>query len=217
MKHIGNKRKPCVLGAGLASVLVMWAPGSIAQTEAGLANQTQAGGLADIVVTARRTSEALQTTPVAVTALTAESLTQRNITDVYGLHFSAPNLSVSPLIFNSGAAVTIRGQVNVENQSNSDPAVAIYVDGVYVARSSGGLMDLVDVERVEVLRGPQGTLFGRNTTGGALNIVTPDPSGTLEGFVTGTIGNYDNLEVLGALNPIGRAHVCTPVTNAPLV
>src|SRR3546814_3773971 len=108
MKHIGNKRKPCVLGAGLASVLVMWAPGSIAQTEAGLANQTQAGGLADIVVTARRTSEALQTTPVAVTALTAESLTQRNITDVYGLQFSAPNLTVSPLIFNSGAAVTDR-------------------------------------------------------------------------------------------------------------
>src|SRR3546814_13018778 len=61
-------------------------------------------------------------------------------------------------------------------------------------------MDLVDVERVEVLRGPQGTLFGRNTTGGALNIVTPDPSGTLEGFVTGTIGNYDNMEVLGAIN-----------------
>src|SRR3546814_11026826 len=100
MKHIGNKRKPCVLGAGLASVLVMWAPGSLAQTEAGLANQTQAGGLAAIVVTPRRTSEALQSTPVAVTALTAESLTQRNIPDVYGLHLRPPHFSVPPSILN---------------------------------------------------------------------------------------------------------------------
>jgi len=160
----------------------------------------QDGSLGDIVVTARRTSEQLQKTPVAVTALTGETLTQRNVTDIYALQFSAPNLSVSPLIFNSGAAVTIRGQVNVENQSNSDPAVAIYVDGVYVARSSGGLMDLVDVERVEVLRGPQGTLFGRNTTGGALNIVTPDPTGEFGGFLTGTYGNYDLFEASGALN-----------------
>jgi iron complex outermembrane recepter protein len=182
------------LGAMPIALLPMLAFGQAATTD------RASGGLENIVVTARRVSEDLQTTPVAVTALTADAMEDLNITGVYDVQFSTPNLVIAPFLWNSGAAVAIRGQLNENNQANTDPAVGIYVDGVYVARSSGGLLDLVDVERVEVLRGPQGTLFGRNTTGGALNIVTPAPHGELDGFVQGTLGNFSLREVLGAVN-----------------
>lgn len=156
--------------------------------------------LEEITVTARRVEEDLQTTPVAVTALSAQDVERRQIVDIDQVQHAAPNLIVQPLVGNSGVGIGIRGQRNVENTSASDPAVGIYVDGVYTARSSLGFLELVDVERVEVLRGPQGTLFGRNTTGGALNIVTPRPSGELGGRITGRLGNYDNREVLGHVN-----------------
>ncbi|PHR62101.1 MAG: hypothetical protein COA43_00195 [Robiginitomaculum sp.] len=156
--------------------------------------------LDEIVVTARRVEESLQTTPVAVTALTTEMLETRQINDVDALQYSAPNVTIEPLNGNSGAGVSIRGMAGVENTSASDPAVGIYVDGVYSARSSLGLLELVDVERVEVLRGPQGTLFGRNTTGGALNITSPTPDGEFSGRLTARIGEYDTRDILGHVN-----------------
>ncbi|WP_416877515.1 TonB-dependent receptor [Litorimonas sp.] len=154
----------------------------------------------EVVTTARRVTENLQTTPVAVTSLSADTLETRQITDVDAIQYNTPNVTIEPLNGNSGASVSIRGMAGVENTSASDPAVGIYVDGVYSARSSLGLLELVDVERVEVLRGPQGTLFGRNTTGGALVITTPDPEGEWGGRLTGRIGEYDTKEVLGHVN-----------------
>ncbi len=150
------------------------------------------GGIEDIVVTARRTEENLQTTPVAVTALGAEAIKNAQITDAAALQKTAPGLSISTgSAGGSGFAnISIRGSATLNPGTANDPAVATYLDGVYIARPSQGLTDLIDMQRIEVLRGPQGTLFGRNTTGGALNIITRDPTGDFEGEVRGRIGNY---------------------------
>jgi iron complex outermembrane recepter protein len=133
--------------------------------------------LSEVVVTARRRSESLQTVPVAVTALSGEFLERQNMIDVTALPQLAPNLSIlqqsgSP----TAASVFIRGIGNQEPSAVAEQGVGIYLDGVYIARSAGALFDLVDLERVEVLRGPQGTLFGRNTVGGAVQLVSRKPA-----------------------------------------
>lgn len=157
-------------------------------------------GLDTITVTARKKEENLQTTPVAVTALGADTLDERQITNVEGVQYNAPNILILPTTGGSAIPIAIRGQVGSENTAANDQAVGVYIDGVYAARSSIGFLELVDVERVEVLRGPQGTLFGRNTTGGAINIVTPTPDGEFSGRVTGRYGNFNAWDVLGHVN-----------------
>lgn len=150
-------------------------------------------GLEEIVVTSRRTSEALQTTPVAVSALNSAALERAQVQSVEDLQGRAPSLSIaiggtsSP----TQAQVSIRGQAQNSPGTNSDPAVGIYVDGVYHARPIASNVDVLDVGRLEILRGPQGTLFGRNTTGGALSITTNQPTGIFEGSVRLGVGNYD--------------------------
>jgi len=167
-------------------------------------------GLADIVVTARRTAESLQTTPVSVTAIDDTKLVQAQVQNAKDLQRLAPNLNVatgSPSV--SGYAfVSIRGQSQVNPGSASDPAVGIYIDGVYIPRPSQGLFDFADLDRVEVLRGPQGTLFGRNTTGGALNIITKQPNGEFGAEARVSYGNYNTLDASGTLN--------LPVTGSAL-
>ena len=135
------------------------------------------GGLTDIVVTARRRSESLQTVPVAVTAISGDFLDKQNVVDVSSLPQFAPNLS----LFQQSTSLTavslfIRGVGNQNPDAATDQAVGIYLDGVYIARAAGAIFDLVDLERLEVLRGPQGTLFGRNTIGGAIQLVTRKPA-----------------------------------------
>ncbi len=159
-------------------------------------------GIEDIVVTARRTEENLQTTPVSITALSNNTIKQAQITDAAGLQRAAPSLSIA-----TGAPggsgfiyVSIRGMPALNPGVANDPSVATYVDGVYVPRPSQGSADLIDLQRAEVLRGPQGTLFGRNTTGGALNIVTVNPSGDFEGQFRVQAGNYDYRNVNAVLN-----------------
>jgi len=156
----------------------------------------------EIVVTARKTEESLQSTPVAVTALNEVMLAQAQVSELADLQRTAPSLSImsggtgsSALVF-----VAIRGNAQVSPSGGTDPAVATYVDGVYLARPTGGNVDMFDVSQAEVLRGPQGTLFGRNTTGGALNIRTNDPTGEFEGYVKGEVGNYDHKKVEAVVN-----------------
>jgi iron complex outermembrane receptor protein len=155
----------------------------------------------EIVVTARRTEENLQRTPVAVTATTGAMLERAQITRVDQLQNIAPGLVVQPAVAQPGsAAFSLRGQSSPDGLIAVDQSVGVYVDGVYVARSSGALFNFVDVERVEVLRGPQGTLFGRNTTGGAVNLITKKPTGEFEGMVRGRYGNYGAWETTGMVN-----------------
>lgn len=183
---------------GLLSCTALSAP-AFAQT---VSTQPQAAQLGEIVVTARRTEENLQSTPVAVTAVGAEALERNQVADVTDLQRTAPSLSVATGAPSASgfAFVAVRGQGNLQALVSNDPAVAIYVDGVYIPRPSQGLTDLLDLQRVEVLRGPQGTLFGRNTVGGALNIISADPSGEFGGLVRVEAGSYDQMGASLVLN-----------------
>ncbi|ALR20419.1 TonB-dependent receptor [Sphingobium baderi] len=182
-----------ILSLGLLSI----AP---AAAQAGAVDEDQ-GGIREIVVTARKVSENLQTTPVAVTALDTTALQQRQITSVAQIVQAAPSLSIQiGGTGNSGLAyVAIRGNAQNSPNSATDAAVGIYVDGVYYGRPMIGNLGLLDLASAEVLRGTQGTLFGRNTTGGALNLTTVVPGGELTGYIRGTLGNRDFRSVEGAV------------------
>ncbi|OCC25569.1 hypothetical protein MB02_02750 [Croceicoccus estronivorus] len=169
------------VGLSLLAIQLTFAPTARAATtndtpDTSAEQVSTSGGLETIVVTARRSSEKLQNVPVAVTALSGEFLDRQNIVDATALPRFAPNLLVAALPSNlSGATVYIRGIGNNEPSSVAEQGVGIYLDGVYIARSAGTLFDVADIERVEVLRGPQGTLFGRNTIGGAVQFVSRKP------------------------------------------
>jgi iron complex outermembrane receptor protein len=159
-------------------------------------------GLQDIIVTARRTRERLQSTPVAVTALNNEALLTKQVASVTDLARTAPAVSIrtggsAP---STTAAVAIRGQAQNSPNSFSDASVGIYIDGVYVGRPIIGNLGFLDMASAEVLRGPQGTLFGRNTVGGALNLTTAAPQYILTGYIKAGIGNYQQRIVEGVLN-----------------
>ena len=186
--------------SGLVAIAIATAPAR-SQTASEDQAQVHDGRIEDIVVTARRTEENLQTTPVAVSATTGEALKRAQVNDVVALQSMAPSLSIAPGVAQPAAAnIGIRGQISTDALIAVDNAVGLYFDGVYIARSSGSLMNLVDVSRIEVLRGPQGTLFGRNTTGGAINIISNQPTGELEGSVKLRYGNYDTAEATVVVN-----------------
>jgi iron complex outermembrane receptor protein len=163
------------------------------------------GGIAEIIVTARKTSESLQTTPVAVSAISGEALANQQIVGIQQIQSTTPNLTFSSAVAQPGSStVFIRGQGSSDGLIAIDQAVGVYIDGVYAARSTGGATDLLDVEQVEVLRGPQGTLFGRNTTGGAINIIAKKPSDEFEGSARFDYGNYNDMLAQAVLNvPLG--------------
>lgn len=173
-----------------------WAP-AMAQTaseEMTAATEDSRGGLEDIVVTARRQSESLQRTPIAVTALNSSALEKMNVQQVDKIAQVAPNLVISQQSSGlSAASINIRGIGQTDPSLGLDTAVGVYLDGVYVARSAGSIFDLVDLERIEVLRGPQGTLFGRNTTGGAIQLISKKPSEDFGITVKGGYGTRDNM------------------------
>lgn len=173
-------------------------PGSAAQ-------QLQGSGLGEIVVTARRVEESAQRTPIAITALSGDDLAQRQISDLSGVQYSAPNVNIATYPGDaSSITIQMRGQVQTDLVATNDPAIGVYLDGVYLGRGNGSSLATLDLARIEVLRGPQGTLFGRNTTGGALNIVSRDPVDYTEGWVSGRLASYGEVEVSGALNiPVG--------------
>jgi iron complex outermembrane receptor protein len=149
-------------------------------------------GLQDIVVTARRSSESLQSVPVAVTALSGEFLERQNVSDATALPRLAPSLTIEQQPSSlSAASIFIRGIGNQEPSALSEQGVGVYLDGVYLARSAGAVFDLLDLERVEVLRGPQGTLFGRNTIGGALQLVSKKPTDDFHLTAKAGYGRYN--------------------------
>ncbi|MCY4210079.1 MAG: TonB-dependent receptor [Gammaproteobacteria bacterium] len=184
----------------LSALAVIVLPGG-----ATLAQDSGIGALMEeITVTARKREESLQDTPIAVSVFSGESLEARGVQRLDEIAGLTPNMSFDNINTNGGggnsAAVFLRGVGQRDFLPSADPGVGIYVDGVYFARSVGSVLDIIDIDRVEVLRGPQGTLFGRNTTGGAIAIHTRKPHEEFEGKVRVRVGTDDRADVLGKVN-----------------
>jgi iron complex outermembrane receptor protein len=157
--------------------------------------------LEEVVVTAQKRSENIRDVPISITAYTATALQERAIGDVSQLSNSAPNVTLDAGTPFSGSTSVLSAYIRGIGQNdfafNLDPGVGIYLDGVYLARTVGGNQDLLDVERIEVLKGPQGTLFGRNTIGGAIQIVTRDPGDEFKIKAAATTGSFDRVQLGG--------------------
>jgi len=191
------------LGA-LAAALLMPQIASAQERPAAPPAADQTGGVPDIVVTAQKRAENVQNVPIAISAFTSEALKERAVSDVSALTSISPNVTLdSSTPFSGSTAVlgaSIRGIGSADFAFNIDQAVGVYLDGVYLGRSVGANQDLLDVERIEILKGPQGTLFGRNTIGGAVSIVTHDPGDQFRfvGDLTG--GSYSRFQARGTVD-----------------
>lgn len=196
------------LASAAALSMALEASPSIAQDAATAADGPASGAIAEIVVTAQKRAEPLQKTPLSIVALTSADLERKGIADLTDLRSQVPALQVTPHPNSATTArVFLRGVGNNDDQITVDPSVAIYLDGVYVARGQGLAAEIAEVERIEVLRGPQGSLYGRNATGGAINYITRKPElGEFHARQTLAIGNYDLFRSRTSVNvPVGDA------------
>ncbi len=189
----------CRLLAGVATAAVLVSPGFAQE-----ATEENQGGIQEIVVTAQKRAENVQDVPIAISAFTAEALSERSVTSVASLSNIAPNVTLDAGTPFSGSSSVlsayIRGIGANDFAFNIDPGVGIYLDGVYLARSVGANQELPDVERIEVLKGPQGTLFGRNTIGGAISIVTHDPGDEFRFKGDVTAGKFGLIQTRGTVD-----------------
>ena len=183
------------------------APSEVATQQASTQSDTgaQQDAGTDVVVTARRREERLIDVPISIAAFGGNALAERSVTTTDQLTQLAPNVQFSSVAPSSGnsasSAIFIRGVGQSDFLASTDPGVGFYIDGVYVARSSGTAISLLDVDRIEVLRGPQGTLFGRNTIGGAVQVFSNRPRfDKLAGSISAGVGDYGRYEVQGVLN-----------------
>ena len=185
-------RRTLAAGVALAALLPMTP--AFAQVTAGAASDD-----AEIIVSARRRDERLIDVPVAVTAFSQQELEKLQATDLSGLQGTSPNLNIVQGRGSAASAnIFIRGIGQPDALQTFDPAVGVYVDGVYLSRIQGALLSLGDVERIEVLRGPQGTLYGKNTTGGAVSIVSRKPDlGTVKAQGSAAYGSYNQILLNG--------------------
>jgi iron complex outermembrane receptor protein len=222
MKRFGEGARIALLLASVAASPFALATPALAQDGV---NEEE-----ELVVTARRTEESLQEVPASVSAFSDEQLARIGANDATGLQGIVPNLNIVQGRGSSNATnIYIRGVGQPDALQTFDPAVGFYVDGVYYSRIRGTQMDLLDIERVEVLRGPQGTLYGKNTIGGAYSIITRRPGQDQHGLFQVTLGDYgqmesriaasgpltDELAVGGALFGAMRdGYVTNPVTGA---
>lgn len=153
--------------------------------------------LEEIEVTAERRSSSLQDVPLSITALGGDEIASARIQNTQDLVNLTPGLIVQRSVIGK---ISIRGIGNENFTISGDPGVALHSDGIYVARASAGLFDLFDIDRVEVVRGPQGTLYGRNATGGVINFVPATPDEEFGGYARAEYGNFDHVRLEGALN-----------------
>jgi outer membrane receptor protein involved in Fe transport len=179
--------------------------GSVTPEGQAAAQEAETGG--DIVVTAQGRAQLLQDVPIAVNVVSAEALQNSGATDIRALNQLAPSLLVSSTGSEANGSARIRGIGTVGDNPGLESSVAVFIDGVYRSRSGIGLNELGEIERIEVLRGPQGTLFGRNASAGLINIVSKKPNmRQLEAYGEATYGNYDFLRLAGGVTgPVSSA------------
>ena len=203
--------------AASASVLAFSAQphtSSAQASEASTAEEDTVKKLGQVTVTARRREETLKDVPGSVTAIGADDIGRFAATEIGDLQSNVPNV-----VLHEGDAQNtvayIRGVGQLDSLAFADPGVGIYLDDVYLGRAQGSFLDVFDVERIEVLRGPQGTLYGRNTIGGAIKFVSRAPSETPEFSASATVGNFDQTDVsLGVSGPIAGDKVLGKATIA---
>ncbi len=190
----------------LASAASLGAVPAMAQ-DAG-EEKADSGGIEEIIVTAQKRTESAQNVPIAISVFSGNALNERAVNNVSQLTAVAPNVNFDNGVAFTGStavlAASIRGIGSSDFAFNIDPGVGVYVDGIYLARSIGANQDLLDTGRIEVLKGPQGTLFGRNTIGGAVSIVTRDPAKEFRAQGDFTVGRFNLFEGRGAIDvPLG--------------
>ena len=198
MRHVFPHKSPIALAI---STVLLGAASSITPFA-----QAQDAMIEEVVVTARKRQESLQDVPVAVTALTPNQLERGSIMRTTDIDKMVPNVELHQTYIGSESlSATIRGIGFDDIEKSLEPTVGVAVDGVFMASNSGAVFDLFDVESVEVLRGPQGTLFGRNTIGGVINVTRTKPTGEWGVKLQGTFGDEDMTDVKGVLNmPLGE-------------
>lgn len=185
------------------AVAVACAMPAVSWAQAGKPKAGARGGveIEEITVVAQKREENIQEVPISVTALTGESLTERNVTSVVDVGQVAPNVRISIGGGTaSGAVVGIRGIASANPNLSFEPAAGLYVDGVYIAKIQGTNLDLEDLDHVEVLRGPQGTLYGRNTIAGAINFITKKPTEERSVMLQTEVGNYETVKGRATFN-----------------
>ncbi|PZU51374.1 MAG: TonB-dependent receptor [Sphingomonas sp.] len=188
-------RASCALGALLASFM---APATAALAQSGAQDEPYNAG--DIIVTATRRAQALSDVPIAVSAISAQQLEASGVNDIRALNQLAPSLLVSGATSETNFTARVRGVGTVGENPGLESSVALFIDGVYRSRTGTGLSELGEVERIEVLRGPQGTLFGRNASAGLINVVTKKPSFDNGGYAAASYGNYNSIRLEGGVN-----------------
>ncbi|MCB5423803.1 TonB-dependent receptor [Altererythrobacter sp. CC-YST694] len=197
-------------GLALAAIsLVAMASAQPALAQDNTAPAPKEEGIKDIVVTATRQATNLQDTPIAITAVTAEALEERGVTNIGDLTSVVPNAQFRRVqgAFGPGVSAFIRGIGSGDTSLAGQPPVAFYIDDVYYPVLLGANFDLLDIDHIEVLRGPQGTLFGRNSLGGAINVVARQPrTGEASAYGEVTVGSYNRTDLRAGFNlPIGES------------
>jgi len=186
------------LKPGLFVAASMAALSALAAAPASAADADVAPALDEVVVTAQKRAENIQDVPGSITALSGETLADQQIKDITDLQTRIPSMAVGQLY--GANLITLRGISTGLTSGSEDPSVAVHVNGVYQPRSRSLDVALMDLERVEVLSGPQGTLYGRNATGGVVNYITKGPTEGFEGQVTGLAANYDRFGARGSVS-----------------
>jgi iron complex outermembrane recepter protein len=185
--------------SALSGLVLLASASAFAQT-AEPQGQEEELGLGEIIVTATKREQALSDVPIAVSAVSGEQLEAAGITDVRALQSLSPSLVLTSSASEAaGTVARIRGIGTTGDNPGLESAVAIFIDGVYRSRNNLGLTELGEVERIEVLRGPQGTLFGRNASAGLINVVTVGPKFEFGGYADATYGNYNAIRVAGGV------------------
>ena len=208
-------RKFAKLACGLMACSALTTPAFAQDADTAVAAPDKDDGV--IIVTATRRAQDVQDIPLAVTAISPQQLEAQRVVNIQQISALAPSFTASQAQLASGSVVLrVRGIGTTSNNIGFESAVGIFIDGAYQSRPGVALSEFVDVERVEVLRGPQGTLFGRNTSAGALNITNARPDVTsFGGFVNAELGNFDERSLQGAINvPIVKDTVAVRLTGA---
>jgi iron complex outermembrane receptor protein len=183
--------RPNSLSAAIATCSAFAGSIAMAQPSALTAPQPGAAKLEEVVVTAQKRVQSLQDTPISIAAFGESELEKKGIDNVADIGASVPNVNIIETADNTTAAtIAIRGSVTVNPAITWEPTVGMYLDGVYVGKNVGSIFDVAELTRIEVLRGPQGTLYGKNTLAGAVNLITQKPSGQFGGKLSAGVGNY---------------------------